>query len=146
MQKAFKLEKVIDFRNRVLDKEKANLAALMEQDAELQKSMQTLADEIIAQNKLLEEERASGNFSFIDMYEKYIGSLEAQFLELSNKRAELAKAIDNQKTVLRKALSDVKVMEKLKEKHKEDYQQFLKKLDEAVIDEINITRNPNNVE
>ena len=111
MTKKFKMEKVLELREKALEKEKIKLSELI---------------------KIEEEIRA--------MYTKYIKVREKDLIECETRRRQAEQNILNQKEVLRKALNDVKVMEKLKEKHLQAYQEYVKKQEEMQIDEINITR------
>lgn len=140
MNKKFKLEKVLELREKALEREKIKLSKLMEIDGVLQKEMNVVADDIKAHYTELESERSSGNFNFVEMYNKYIEVRKNDFLKIAKKREDLNIEIAEQKGVLNKALNDVKVMEKLKEKHLADYALFMKKQEELQIDEINITR------
>lgn len=140
MKKAFKLEKVLDFRMRKLDAEKAKLRELLERERRALERMAETVKLIKDKENEMDEDSRKGIFDFSSLYIKFIALKEEELQGLEAVRSDLAKHIDAQKIVLSKSLNDVKIMEKLKEKHLLSYAEYLKKLEEHNIDEINITR------
>ena len=140
MTKKFKMEKVLELREKALEKEKIKLSELIKIEEDIRAERQAIADDINKNANDLEKERKNNRFEFIDMYTKYIKVREKDLIECETRRRQAEQNILNQKEVLRKALNDVKVMEKLKEKHLQAYQEYVKKQEEMQIDEINITR------
>lgn len=140
MTKKFKMEKVLELREKALEKEKIKLSELIKIEEDIRAERQAIADDINKNANDLEEERKNNRFEFIDMYTKYIKVREKDLIECETRRRQAEQNILNQKEVLRQALNDVKVMEKLKEKHLQAYQEYVKKQEEMQIDEINITR------
>lgn len=140
MTKKFKMEKVLELREKALEKEKIKLSELIKIEEEIRAERQVIADDINQKSAELEEDRQNNRFDFIDMYNKYIKLRQKDLIECETRRRQAEQNIMNQKEVLRKALNDVKVMEKLKEKHLQAYQEYVKKQEEMQIDEINITR------
>ena len=140
MTKKFKMEKVLELREKALEKEKIKLSELIKIEEEIRAERQVIADDINQKSAELEEDRQNNRFDFIDMYNKYIKLRQKDLIECETRRKQAEQNIINQKEVLRKALNDVKVMEKLKEKHLQAYHEYVKKQEEMQIDEINITR------
>ncbi len=140
MNKKFKLEKVLELREKALEREKIKLSELQKIESDIRAELQLIKDEINKKSAELEEDRQKGIFQFMEMYTKYIKMKENELLECETRRKTAEQNILQQKEVLKKALNDLKVMEKLKEKHLQDYQVFMKKQEELQIDEINITR------
>lgn len=140
MTKKFKMEKVLELREKALEKEKIKLSELITIEEDIRAERQVIADDINQKSAELEEDRQNNRFDFIDMYNKYIKLRQKDLIECETRRKQAEQNIINQKEVLRKALNDVKVMEKLKEKHLQAYQEYVKKQEEMQIDEINITR------
>lgn len=134
------MEKVLELREKALEKEKIKLSELIKIEEDIRAECQVIADDINKNSDELEEERRNGRFEFVEMYTKYIKVREKDLIECETRRKQAEQNIINQKEVLRKALNDVKVMEKLKEKHLQAYQEYVKKQEEMQIDEINITR------
>lgn len=140
MKKEFKLEKVLEFRIKELDKEKAKLRELTAQDNMMVQQMYEIIEEIKSKRVEQENEVSEGNFNFTELYNKYISTRENDLEFIRKKRDEVLKLIEKQKEVMKKALSNVKIMEKLKEKHLLEYAKYMSKLEELQIDEINITK------
>lgn len=143
MKKEFKLEKVLEFRIKELDKEKAKLRELTAQDNMMVQQMYEIIEEIKSKRVEQENEVSEGNFNFTELYNKYITTRENDLEFVRKKRDEVLKLIEKQKEVMKKALSNVKIMEKLKEKHLLEYAKYMSKLEELQIDEINITKAKN---
>ncbi len=140
MDKKFKLEKVLELREKALEKEKITLAELQKIEADIRIELEKIASEINMKSLEMEEDRKHGRFEYIEMYTKYIKMKQNELIDCETRRRAAEQNIIKQKDVLKKALNDLKIMEKLKEKHLQDYQAFIKKQEEMQIDEINITR------
>ena len=137
MNKKFKLEKVLELREKALEREKIKLADLQLKEKQAKEEMTAVMEDIKVKNRELEQDRAKGLFDFIEMYSKYIA------VRQNDREAKVqmaAKEVAKQKEILKKSLNDVKVMEKLKAKHLLDYAEYVKKQEMMQIDEINITR------
>lgn len=140
MNKKFKLEKVLELREKALEREKIKLADLQLKEKQAKEEMTAVMEDIKAKNRELEQDRAKGLFDFIEMYNKYIAVRQNDLLLCEAKVHMAEKEVAKQKEVLKKSLNDVKVMEKLKAKHLLDYAEYVKKQEMIQIDEINITR------
>lgn len=140
MNKNFKLEKILEYREKALEREKSKLSELNLKDKELSDEMNSIAEDMRNNVIELENEKSAGRFQFLEMYNKYLKQREQDFILVAQKREALNKEIAQQKEVLKKALNDLKIMEKLKKKHLMEYAQYMKKQEELQIDEINITR------
>lgn len=140
MNKKFKLEKVLELRGKALEREKITLADLQLKEKQAYEEMYAVMEDIKAKNIELEQDRAKGIFDFIEMYNKYIAVRQDDLALCEAKVQAAVRETAKQKEVLKKALNDVKVMEKLKEKHLLDYAEYVKKQEMMQIDEINITR------
>lgn len=140
MNKKFKLEKVLELREKALEREKITLADLQLKEKQAYEEMTSVMEDIKAKNSQLEQDRAKGLFDFIEMYNKYIAVRQNDLLLCEAKVQMASKEVEKQKEVLKKSLNDVKVMEKLKAKHLLNYAEYVKKQEMMQIDEINITR------
>lgn len=140
MNKKFKLEKVLELREKALEREKIKLSELQLKEKQAYEEMNAVMEDIKAKNSEMEQDRAKGLFDFIEMYNKYISVRQNDLLLCEAKVQMAAKEVAKQKEVLKKSLNDVKVMEKLKAKHLLDYAEYVKKQEMMQIDEINITR------
>lgn len=140
MKKEFSLQKVLDFRNKRLDIEKAKMRELQNKDKAILTQMQEIALLIEDKEKEMDSDNKAGIFGFADLYVKFIGLKKNELTILNDTRKQILNQIEAQKAVLNKALKEVKIMEKLKEKHLIAYAHFLKKQEDFLIDELNITR------
>ena len=140
MNKKFKMEKVLEIREKALEREKIKLAELQQIEADIRAELQVIAQEINKSADEMEQDKAQGRFEFVEMFTKFIKIKQQELIEFETRRQAAEKNIVKQKELLRKALNDVKVMEKLKEKHLIEYQAYVKKQEDMQIDEINISR------
>ncbi len=140
MNKKFKMEKVLEIREKALEREKIKLAELQQIEADIRAELQVIAQEINKSADEMEQDKAQGRFEFVEMFTKFIKIKQQELIECETRRQAAEQNIVKQKEVLRKALNDVKVMEKLKEKHLIEYQAYVKKQEDMQIDEINISR------
>lgn len=140
MNKKFKMEKVLEIREKALEREKIKLAELQQIEADIRAELQVIAQEINKSADEMEQDKAQGRFEFVEMFTKFIKIKQQELIECETRRQAAEQNIVKQKELLRKALNDVKVMEKLKEKHLIEYQAYVKKQEDMQIDEINISR------
>lgn len=134
------MEKVLEIREKALEREKIKLAELQQIEADIRAELQVIAQEINKSADEMEQDKAQGRFEFVEMFTKFIKIKQQELIECETRRQAAEQNIVKQKEVLRKALNDVKVMEKLKEKHLIEYQAYVKKQEDMQIDEINISR------
>lgn len=143
MDKKFKLEKVLDFRIRKLDIEKAKMRELTNKEQNVFIRMAETANIIKEKETEMDKDNNDGIFQFANLYVKFIAIKESELKMLENARNEILKQIESQKIVLGKSLNDVKIIEKLKERHLINYASYLSKQEMMMIDEVNITRRKN---
>lgn len=140
MNKKFKLEKVLELREKALEREKIKLADLQLQEKQIVIELNDIIEDIKNKNNEMEQDKAKGLFDFIEMFNKYIAVRQNDLALCEAKLQAASKEVAKQKEVLKKSLNDVKVMEKLKAKHLLDYAEYMKKQENMQIDEINISR------
>lgn len=140
MNKKFKLEKVLELREKALEREKIKLADLQQLEKEAREEINIVIEDIKSKNDEMEQDRAKGLFDFIEMYNKYIAVRQNDLAVCEAKLQAAVQEVNKQKEVLKKSLNDLKVMEKLKAKHLLDYAEYVKKQENMQIDEINISR------
>ena len=140
MNKKFKLEKVLELREKALEREKIKLADLQQKEKEAREEINTVIEDIKSKNDEMEQDKAKGLFDFIEMYNKYIAVRQNDLAACEAKLQAAVQEVNKQKEVLKKSLNDLKVMEKLKAKHLLDYAEYVKKQENMQIDEINISR------
>ncbi|MBZ4672359.1 MAG: flagellar protein FliJ [Deferribacteraceae bacterium] len=137
MKKDFKLQKVLEYRERKLELEKKKLTELQNKLKEANFGIEKILSDI---NKNMIEMKDARNFQFIKMYELYIEKLEKELEELKGLKKRLESDIEKQKKSVVNAMNDVKVMEKLKDKHIKNYLMYLNKEEMKMIDELVVTR------
>lgn len=140
MNKKFKLEKVLELREKALEREKIKLADLQQKEKEAREEINIVIEDIKSKNDEMEQDKAKGLFDFIEMYNKYIAVRQNDLAVCEAKLQAAVQEVNKQKEVLKKSLNDLKVMEKLKAKHLLDYAEYVKKQENMQIDEINISR------
>lgn len=140
MNKKFKLEKVLELREKALEREKIKLVDLKQKEQQALDNINKVTEDIKTKNEEMEQDKQKGLFDFIEMYNKYIAVRQDDLILCEAELEKVRKDIDKQKEVLKKSLNDVKVMEKLKEKHLLNYAEYIKKQENMQIDEINITK------
>ena len=140
MKKNFRLQKVLEYRERLVDLEKNKLAEINSK-LERTKLKSVEADEII---NLKVEERGTADSRFRSMYDKYIKRITNDKNMLIKLRKQLELNIELQKKKVVEAIERHKVMLKLKEKHVDNYRTYLNKEEMKLIDELAVTRSARN--
>ena len=75
MNKKFKLEKVLELREKALEREKIKLADLQQKEKEAREEINIVIEDIKSKNDEMEQDRAKGHFDFIEMYNKCIEAI-----------------------------------------------------------------------
>ncbi len=140
VKREFSLEKVLRVREVFLDKERNHLSRL-------NMNKRTLEEKLSSVNKMIDVKSAEmnnlineGQFGINDIYNKYIAVLQNDANSVSKDIASVDNLIDLQQLKINKAYQDLKVMEKLKEKHKIEYQAYIMAKEARENDELNILR------
>lgn len=132
----FTLEKLLDYKDQVLEKEKNDLAYLhaeknsaLEHKEELEQYMKEAQDDF--------NYRAQKGISPMEMFmfKEYHNTLRLSIEDTTREIEKLEASIEKQTGVVTEASKDVKSLEKLEEKQLEDYKFRLTKADEAFIEE-----------
>lgn len=137
MKKDFKLQKVLEYRERKFELEKKKLTEFQNKLKEANYGIEKVLSDI---NKNMIDMKDTKNFQFLKMYELYIEKLEKELEELKGLKKKLESDIEKQKKSVINAMNDVKVMEKLKDKHIKNYLMYLNKEEMKMIDELAVTR------
>ncbi len=136
----FKLQKVLEYRERVLKLEEKKLLEMQAQLKQLKLRQEGLISEIGEKSKEITELKKKGDFKFVSMYENFLEKLKAELNILNIQINNFTNEVDKQKKIVVEALNGKKIMESLKDKHLENYKEFLKKEELKMIDELVITR------
>jgi len=140
MQRKFRLQKVLEYRERLVELEKNKLAELHKKLSNTETRI--LVTEESINNKV--NERQDAEHQFKGMYDKYIAKLTGEKNALVKLKKQISLGIELQKKKVMEAIDRHKVMLKLKEKHVENYRMFLDKEEMKMIDELAITRSARN--
>jgi len=140
MKKNFRLQKVLEYRERIVDIEKNKLSAMNAKLADTNAKVKAAEDEIAKQ---VEDKQTAENM-FRSMYDKYIAKLTGQKNALVKQKRQLELNIGIQKKKVMEAIERHKIILKLKEKHVENFRQYLNKEEMKLIDELAVTRSGKN--
>jgi len=136
MKKQFRLQKVLEYRERIVEIEKGKLSTLNTKLLENRNAIMSTQKEI--DSKV--EESDSAPAAMMLLYDKYIKKLNDQKSALVKTRKQLETAVEIQKKKVLDAIERHKVMEKLKEKHIENFRAYLNKEEMKLIDELAVSR------
>lgn len=136
MKKQFRLQKVLEYRERIVEIEKGKLSAFNTRLLENRNAIMATQKEI--DSKV--EESDSAPAAMMLLYDKYIKKLNDQKTALIKTRKQLETAVEIQKKKVLESIERHKVMEKLKEKHIEDFRAYLNKEEMKLIDELAVSR------
>ena len=140
MEKNFRLESILNLREHILDSEREKLINLNNIKDELLDRRANLNNTIEVNVNELEIYKRKGRFEFITIYENYIYNLNLKIEEIDKYIRKLNIEIDKQMKVVMEARKDKKIMEKLKEKHKDHYEDLQRYLEGKFIDEVNTVK------
>lgn len=132
----FSLQKLMDFREQELDRQKNSLAMLQADLKRIQEAREVLLDKVDEQSEQLERVcRLGSTASDIALRKRYIVTLQ-QEIHLKEQQALMKqKEIETQLGVVVEATKDVRTLEKLEEKQLEEYNHQAGKENEQFIEE-----------
>ncbi len=132
----FSLQKLMDFREQELDRQKNTLSMLQADLRRIQEAREVLLDKVEEQSEQLDRVcRMGAVASEIAMRKRYIVTLQ-QEIHLKEQQAVLKQQeIEKQLGVVVEATKDVKTLEKLEEKQLEEYNHQVGKENEQFIEE-----------
>jgi len=136
MKRQFRLQKVLEYRERVVEIEKGKLSVLNTRLLENRNSIMAVQAEI--ETKIAESD--SANSAMRVLFEKYIKKLNEDKQQLIKVKRQIETGIEIQKKKVMESIERHKVMEKLKDKHIENFRAFLNKEEMKLIDELAISR------
>ena len=132
----FSLQKLMDFREQELDRQKNALSLLQSDLKRIDESREDLIKKLSEQEEQLERVYKMGSTAMdISMRKRYIVTLQ-QEIHIREQQAEEKKVeIEKQLSVVVDATKDVKTLEKLEEKQLEEYKHAVGKENELFIEE-----------
>lgn len=132
----FSLEKLKDFRQQELDRQKNTLAALQSELRNVLDEIEQLKEKLAVQNEQLVRVCAGGSTAYdIALRKKYIVTIQAEIHMKEQQAARKQDDINKQLDVVVEATKDVRTLEKLEEKQLEEYRLLEGKENEQFIEE-----------
>ena len=132
----FSLQKLMDFREQELDRQKNTLSMLQADLRRIQEAREILLDKVDEQSEQLERVcRLGSSASDIAMRKRYIVTLQQEIHLKEQQALQKQQEIGQQLGVVVEATKDVKTLEKLEEKQLEEYNHQAGKENEQFIEE-----------
>ncbi len=132
----FTLQKLMDFREQELDRQKNALAALQGDLKKIQDRREELVAMVVRySNDLVAAGSAGVSVAEMAMRKRYIVTLQQEIHECERRAVLKQQEIDKQLSVVVDATKDVKTLEKLEEKQLEEYKAAEGKENELFIEE-----------
>ncbi len=132
----FTLQKLMDFREQELDRQKNALAALQGDLKKIQERREELVAMVVRySNDLVTAGSAGVSVAEMAMRKRYIVTLQQEIHECERRAVLKQQEIDKQLSVVVDATKDVKTLEKLEEKQLEEYKAAEGKENELFIEE-----------
>lgn len=132
----FSLQKLMDFREQELDRQKNALALLRADLRHIQEARELLLDKVGEQSEQLERVcRLGSSASDIAMRKRYIVTLQQEIHLKEHQALMKQREIEVQLGVVVEATKDVRTLEKLEEKQFEEYNHLAGKENEQFIEE-----------
>lgn len=132
----FSLQKLMDFRQQELDRQKNILSALQAEKRQIEESRELLVVKVTEQSEQLDRVyRLGSTASDIAMRKRYIVTLQQEIHLREQQAIEKQREIEEQLSVVVEATKEVKTLEKLEEKQLEEYKNAANKENELFIEE-----------
>ncbi len=132
----FTLQKLKDFREQELDRQKNTLSALRGELARIEEITAELRRKVFAESQELEQACLKGmQVNELSVRKRYIVTLQQEIHQREAQAVQKRQEIDAQLGVVVEATKDVKTLEKLEEKQLEEYKAQETKENEQFIEE-----------
>ncbi len=132
----FTLQKLMDFREQELDRQKNTLSALRGELVKIEDATAELRRKVFSESQELERICAEGAQAYeISMRKRYIVTLQQEIHQKEAQAIQKKAEIEAQLGVVVEATKDVKTLEKLEEKQLEEYKALETKENEQFIEE-----------
>lgn len=132
----FTLQKLMDFREQELDRQKNTLSALRGELVKIEEATAELRRKVYVESTELERVCTQGAQAYeISMRKRYIVTLQQEIHQKEAQAVQKKAEIEAQLGVVVEATKDVKTLEKLEEKQLEEYKALETKENEQFIEE-----------
>lgn len=134
----YRLQKILEFKEKQEDEEKEKLAKLMEQEVLERQIKAQLEEKLVNVQTILRQKQAAGTIQVEELrfYPGHIKNIENQIKNQVLRLQELAIRIREQRTALMKAAQQRQVYEKHKEKCRETWQAEVDRAEAIMLDEL----------
>ncbi len=132
----FSLEKVLSFKQQILNVKLNELALFQMQLSELEKEIDDLNNKFIDTNRKMVEEMQIGlNSNDISIYKTYFNTLNQKIQKYIEDKRQLLEVIAQKRADIVLANSEISGLEKLRDKQLDEYLKNKQKSDELAMDE-----------
>lgn len=132
----FSLEKVLDYKQQMLNVLKSEFAGLQMRLREMNKQIEKLNDQFSVLNLQMQTEMQEGlSAKDIAVYKTYLNTLNARTQKLIKTRIQLQDEIARKEQEVLAAKSEISGLEKLKDKQWKEYSYLAQKMQEQAIEE-----------
>lgn len=133
----FTLQRILDYRQSLLEREKNNLMALVAQRNELEEKIDSLEQRFLDYSNELRLTAEAGTTVFeLQQLGVKIEAVQRSIKSCRKSLEELEQQIDQQREVVKEMSQDVSALEKLYEKQREEYDYATRKEEEERIAEL----------
>ncbi len=132
----FSLQKLLDFRQQELDRQKNALAMLQADLKRIEEARELLIDKVAEQSEQLERTFTLGATAYdIAVRKRYIVTLQQEIHVKEQLEFQKKQEIEKQLGVVVEATKDVRTLEKLEEKQLDEYKAASQKENEQFVEE-----------
>lgn len=134
----YRLQKILEFKEKKEEEEKEKLAKLMEQEVYERQVKAQLEQKLIDTQAVLRQKQAAGTLDVEELrfYPGHIKNIKNQIRNQELRLQELAIRIREQRNALMKAAQERQVYEKHKEKCREAWQEEMDRVEAIMLDEL----------
>ncbi len=137
----FRLQRLLKYRQFLLDQAQLGLLAANHRLRELERQRRQLQREIAEYRTRWKEAQQKGMdvASFLS-YREYLQTMEARLPVLEKQLREARREVERHRRLVLERERDVKMLEKLQQRHREQYDLEMRRKDQKVLDEIVVLR------
>ncbi len=133
----YRLQKVLDFR---IKKKEEQLQEVLKAKNEVDKIQKKIDENNFEITGVIKTMRTTTDYRMMDSYDKYLKHLYEKGKELDNQKLEAEKILEEEKRKLVECEKEVKVLEKHKEKAKENYIEEEKQAENKLLSEVAVQK------
>ena len=137
----FRLQRLLKYRRFLLDQAQLEFLAADRRRREIEREKRLLKEVIVEYRRRWKVAQQEGMdvASFLS-YREYLESLEARLPNLEKRLQEARKEVEKHRLIVLEREKDVKMLEKLRDRHREQAELEMRRKDQKVLDEIVVLR------